>query len=176
MDTPKELNDILNSGDTVRFHTVGGITKHNVADHSWGVAVLLQSLWPECSKNALLRALYHDCAETVTGDVPFTVKQDNPTIKQSLEALESKWEHEYGLYEDMKVSKKEERQVKVCDCLQGMYYCLKRRLAGEYEAEVPFDRWRKYLNTEQLDTIMDSEKARAFYQYLTGQMEYVRSN
>ncbi len=37
----------------------------------------------------VLAALYHDCSEILTGDLPTPVKYDNPQIKQAYKALEA---------------------------------------------------------------------------------------
>ena len=62
----KNLIDILSGGEVKRYHTMKTIGEQTVANHSWGVAVILNWLKPDISKVALLKALSHDVAEKRT--------------------------------------------------------------------------------------------------------------
>lgn len=146
---------VLESSNVSRFHAVTGMTPQTIALHSWGVALLCQHFWPDCSKNLILAALTHDCAELITGDIPGTAKWANPELKVLLDSIEADIEKEWKI--DYNLDLVEKRMLKLCDCLEGMNYCLERRKHGELEASVVFGRWSSYisdnfsLNTSQRD-------------------------
>ena len=93
------MNDLFNmirGGAIKRYHTLEIIGEQSVASHSWGVAMILQYLDPNVSKEAILRALTHDVAELFTGDVPAPVKWDNPDLVEVLKRIEDKYESDKG--------------------------------------------------------------------------------
>ena len=65
---------VLEGGEVKRYHTMPTIGEQTVANHSWGVAVILSWLKPDISPKALLKALTHDVAEKQTGDMPAPTK------------------------------------------------------------------------------------------------------
>src|SRR5688500_16871066 len=68
-------------GNVKRFHNEMTSFENLVATHSWGVAMLCDVLTGhEPSVNLLRWAMYHDLAEQVTGDVPYTAKKRFPTL------------------------------------------------------------------------------------------------
>lgn len=81
------INTILNSGDVVRFHNHAGIDKQRNSEHQWGVALIVEHIYPNASKALILAALTHDCAEYYTGDVPFPVKKDCPELSAVLHRI-----------------------------------------------------------------------------------------
>ena len=94
------MNDLFNmirGGAIKRYHTLEIIGEQSVASHSWGVAMILQYLDPNVSKEAILRALTHDVAELFTGDVPAPVKWDNPDLVEVLKRIEDKYESDIGI-------------------------------------------------------------------------------
>ena len=83
------MNDLFNmirGGAIKRYHTLETIGEQSVASHSWGVAMILQYLEPNVSKEAILRALTHDVAELFTGDIPAPVKWANPDLVEVLKS------------------------------------------------------------------------------------------
>lgn len=136
-----DIDNVLMSGSTERFHAVPGITKQSVARHSWGVAVLCQYLYPDCKKRLLLAAMYHDCAEMVTGDIPGTMKWAVSDLKERMDEYEYHIEEEWGIRITLNTT--ERRQLKICDILEGMRYCIYRYRCGEKEARAVFIRWAK---------------------------------
>lgn len=140
------INGVFNGGAVQRFHTVPGMSKQTVAEHSWGVAILCQELMPDCSKELLLAAMTHDCAEFVTGDIPAPFKWANPDIKDTIHSVEANIEFDWGISFGVGLSEEEHRMLKLCDAFEGMRYCVFRRLAGEQGAERPFGNWRDFVS------------------------------
>jgi 5'-deoxynucleotidase YfbR-like HD superfamily hydrolase len=70
------INNLLQhraGGAVQRCHTVRHLGSYSVAEHSWGVAMLLLHLYPD-HPNLLKYALVHDIPESLTGDVPSPAK------------------------------------------------------------------------------------------------------
>lgn len=145
-----DIDNILASGDVERFHSVPGMVKQDIANHSWGVALLVQYFDPNCRKELLLAALTHDCAELKTGDIPADVKWENPDLKKALSEMEERIEKEWGIHYNL--TAQETTLLKICDCLEGMTYCLKRLNMGEQGAGYPFGKWYNFLKENYLLT------------------------
>ena len=100
------LFDIYESGAVIRYHTKRTHTRQTVADHAWGVAVILMWLYyPDLPPpKAFQRALLHDAPELITGDVPAPAKWRSLELKAALTKLEQEVSDELGLpvldYED----------------------------------------------------------------------------
>mgnify|MGYP003645326646 CR=1 FL=1 len=138
-----KIKPIMESGGVMRFHTMTGTKPQSVAEHSWGVAIIIRHFKPDASADLLMAALTHDCAELVTGDVPSTAKWVNSKLKEALDEIETKVEKEWGI--DFKLSSEDNILLKVCDSLEGMSYCVKRANQGELEAKLVFYRWAEHL-------------------------------
>lgn len=77
--------------------------RENVMEHSWEVATLAHALAlirnrcfdGSVDANAVATAaLYHDCSEVITGDLPSPVKYHSPAIQQAYHSIERAAEHE----------------------------------------------------------------------------------
>ena len=75
----------------------------NVMEHSWEVATIAHALALIRNRyfagtldvNAIVvAALYHDCSEVITGDLPSPIKYHTPEITQAYKAIERQAEHE----------------------------------------------------------------------------------
>lgn len=75
----------------------------NVMEHSWEVSVISHALAlirnryfdGELDVNAVVvAALYHDCSEVITGDMPTPIKYHSPAITQAYKSIEKQAEHE----------------------------------------------------------------------------------
>jgi 5'-deoxynucleotidase len=75
----------------------------NVMEHSWEVATITHALaliknryfGGNLDVNAVVvAALYHDCGEVITGDLPSPIKYHTPEITQAYKAIERQAERE----------------------------------------------------------------------------------
>ncbi len=87
----------------VRWGLKRNTIQENVMEHSWEVATLAHVLAlirnryfdGAVDANAIaVAALYHDCAEVITGDLPSPVKYHSPAIEQAYHSIERAAEHE----------------------------------------------------------------------------------
>ncbi len=160
------IRNILHSGDVVRFHSHAGIDKQKNAEHQWGVALIVQHIYPDCSKDLLLAAMTHDAAEYLTGDVPFPVKKEHSDLALLLRDIEKAWEIDNGVYFSLK--DEEKLILKMGDTLEGMWFCIHQVRMGNVNAKRPFRKWRKFFAD---NFCPDYEIAYSFYEILIREME-----
>ena len=160
------INTILNSGDVVRFHNHSGIDKQRNSEHQWGVALIVQHIYPECSKQLLLAALTHDAAEYHTGDISFPAKHANPELGKILRDIEKDWEIKNDVHFDL--HHQEERILKIADTLEGMKFCIKQVKLGHINAKRPFRKWRQFYVD---NLICGVDKADKLFEKLVREME-----
>lgn len=92
-----EFGQLYRAGSVERYHTVRTHHRQTLADHSWGVAMVLLKIKPSVGADVLKAALVHDLAESVTGDVPFPVKRDYPKLADALRAVELEFNKRHEL-------------------------------------------------------------------------------
>ncbi|QDP55877.1 MAG: hypothetical protein GOVbin8609_9 [Prokaryotic dsDNA virus sp.] len=151
-----DINKVMESGNVERFHQAVGVTKQKLSEHQWGVAMLMEKFFPNCTRNAIMYALTHDIGELYTGDIPATTKWANPDIKTLLDEYEEKIIYDLGV--KYVVSDEEARQLKLCDCLEGMTYCAYRYEMGEIHAQKPFTAWYGFLASNFNDMLIGDIK------------------
>lgn len=79
-------------GAVQRCHVTRHIGSYSVAEHSWGVAMLIYYLFPEHFERLAIFALVHDVPEYLVGDMPSTVKPSS-----SVSRLEDEINAAFGL-------------------------------------------------------------------------------
>lgn len=138
-----KLLNVLNTGRVLRYHSAPIHRKQNLATHQWEVAIILEHIWPKCSKELLLMALTHDCAESFTGDLPAPVKAQHPEIKKLLKELELQGEIELGI-QFGEFTDKERLAVKHADILSGMWFTHQQIRAGDRDARCIAQKWYSF--------------------------------
>ena len=120
----ERLETSWNAQFVSRFHTVASLNpKQTVGSHSYGVAILINELWADASKELLQKALYHDVPEVMLGDIPFTAKRNHPEIGDAFKIAEIAVIHEYELkwlYANLSI--KDEERLKMADMLDLVLY------------------------------------------------------
>jgi 5'-deoxynucleotidase YfbR-like HD superfamily hydrolase len=122
-----KLRPLYQSGAVSRFHTMRTLHRQTVAEHAWGVAVILLWLYaPDVPPPELLRyALLHDAAELETGDIPATAKWASRTLTKELRNLEDEFfeRHAMASHQDC-LSEDDIRVVQFCDSVELLIYAL----------------------------------------------------
>lgn len=89
-----------------RWGLMRNVTEENVMEHSWQVATIAHALaiiridvlnQPEGAmspEKVATTALYHDCSEIITGDMPTPVKYHSRTISEAYKRIEDEAEEE----------------------------------------------------------------------------------
>mgnify|MGYP003112275989 FL=1 len=155
----KNLLDILSGGEVKRYHTMKTIGEQTVANHSWGVAVILNWLKPDISKAALLKALSHDVAEKRTGDMPAPTKWNNEDLAYELRRVEKEIEEELGV--DYDLDAEEQEYFKQSDLFELLLYCVNQRSLGNTNVNVVFSN-----GVEKLVDMNLNKKGKALLGYL----------
>lgn len=151
-----------------RFHTLPTIGQQSVAEHSFGVAMLVLWLTEDRASGNLLRAaLYHDLAEQATGDMPATSKWDNPELKWALDRAEDIFNEEHVL--SVQITQAESLCLKWADGLELMCYCLEQRKLGNRFAMSPFNKVEAFLIKHQAHT-----RGLLLMRYLVDKMDALR--
>jgi 5'-deoxynucleotidase len=134
MNVYSEVLLMRDAGAITRSHTLRRVFTHrNVAEHSYGVAMLILLLYRHdggaMPPAALLAAaLAHDLSEIATGDVPAPVKRDNPELKAELNRITTAWEEKHHLRFGLSVD--EQALLKWCDNAEFALYALEEVTAG----------------------------------------------
>jgi len=113
-----------------RYHTRQTLTTETLGQHGHTVATLVQQVYPECSKKAILAALEHDLPEFVTGDTPAPAKWASADLDQALSALEAKVIVDEGLYSCTGLTDGERELLKWADMMALVLYCLQEVRMG----------------------------------------------
>jgi 5'-deoxynucleotidase YfbR-like HD superfamily hydrolase len=121
--------DLRSAAMTKRCHTVPTIGHQTVGEHSYHVAMLVIELSDGYPSIELIKAaLYHDLAETSTGDIPATTKWRSPLLKQKLEIMEQMFDQRHGL--TVELLEYEKVILKVADAMELGFYCVDQLMYG----------------------------------------------
>jgi 5'-deoxynucleotidase YfbR-like HD superfamily hydrolase len=150
---------VLEGGEVKRYHTMPTIGEQTVANHSWGVAVILSWLKPDISPKALLKALTHDVAEKQTGDMPAPTKWNYTKLAKELSKVEKKVEKELGV--DYELTQEESEYFKQSDLFELLLYCVNQRSLGNTNVNVVFSN-----GVEKLVDMKLNDKGKTLLSYL----------
>lgn len=124
----QRLINTLESGEVTRYHAVPSVRPQNLAHHCWNVQCILAYLLPDIGSREIPlmdEARLHDAAELYTGDIPFTVKRDNPEIKTLLYKLEEQARSEHLQETVCDLTSPQAAILKLADTLDGFIWCAK---------------------------------------------------
>jgi len=152
----------------------------NVMEHSWEVSVISHSLaliknryfGGDLDVNAIVvAALYHDCSEVLTGDMPSPIKYHSPEITKAYKSIEKKAEYELlnqlptDLKEDYRAFMIEEELpkdhkviIKAADTISAYLKCKMEVSAGNQEfsiAEKKIEENLKSINLPEVKYFLD---------------------
>lgn len=108
-----------------RYHTVATISEQNLAQHSWGVAMIVGFIVPDALPDVrlgrvLLAALTHDLAERLTGDIPSDAKWENKDLDRALMRLEKEYNKAHEI--EFKLTEKEQSILEWADMFEGLLW------------------------------------------------------
>lgn len=137
------FNRVRLGGVTMRYHAWRNARQQTVADHSWGVAVIILKLHPSPSRDLLAAALFHDVAEGDTGDAPAQAKWRWPELKAAHDAAEADINKELGLLPLLTSS--EEHWLKWADLCELMLHNIEEYKMGNRYARIVLERaWEPF--------------------------------
>lgn len=143
MSTLQHITMLREASAVKRWHTARTQKNQTLAEHSYGVAVLVQVLDPQCRKEVLLAAMWHDLPEYITGDTPAHAKRRAPQLAVVLEEMER---HCGPLYLDAGLTVYEEHLLKFCDLMELILWSLEEVLMGNTYALQPAKLGVEWLN------------------------------
>lgn len=114
------LPEIYESGFVKRWHTHLMPVEQTLAHHQWGVATIIAILHPNPSATLLKAALLHDAHESVLGDLPYSAKEENPSLAEFEKAFEQKFRYEHNI--NYKLEADEQLWLTFSDRLETFYF------------------------------------------------------
>jgi 5'-deoxynucleotidase YfbR-like HD superfamily hydrolase len=100
-----------------RYHAWPTLQTQTVAAHSWRVAALIIEVFGMPRAEVLAYALWHDCGEMFSGDLPFMVKTAVPGLADAMKRAEAVGLDHLGIKLPA-ISPLERAQVKIADLLE----------------------------------------------------------
>lgn len=116
----QSLTELYEASRLFRWHTHQLPISQNLADHSYGVALIISIMHPNPSVNLLKAALWHDLHESRLGDWPFTAKEESPSLREFEKAYEQKFRMEMGI--EYKLEADEQLWLTFADRLESFYF------------------------------------------------------
>lgn len=141
----QRLAFVFNGGKTKRYHTEDTLTSQTVADHSFGVAMLIELMAPGCRKELLLAGLTHDLAEHLVGDVAAPVKRANIELRAILQEAENGLLNDTGLNYEADLTQAEMYVLKAADYIDGMMFCIRERRMGSKVVVHIYNNYKRYV-------------------------------
>lgn len=143
---PTSLERLLHLRDAsavTRYHTARTLRMQSLAEHSYGVALIILHLDPGATARLLAAALYHDLSEISTGDIPAPVKWDSRELTVVLSMLETRYARRMGL--DMDLGEAEAKMLKWADMFELVLWCREEWRMGNAFAHAIMTRGINYL-------------------------------
>jgi 5'-deoxynucleotidase YfbR-like HD superfamily hydrolase len=137
------LEQRLLGGQVTRFHTRPDVGENQtVAEHTWRALVILNTLWPEASKNAWFYLLYHDITEAELGDLPATTTWKYPLLAKEYRKVESEYEKTLGIdstFYPTYITDEDKSLCKMADMLELVLHCYGKIQKGNTLARPIFE-------------------------------------
>ncbi|MEG1686798.1 MAG: 5'-deoxynucleotidase [Angelakisella sp.] len=157
----------------VRWGLMRNSSPENLSEHTLEVAYLVHGLTvlhnalpaapPLDCGQAVLYALYHDCSEILTGDMPTPVKYRSPALKAAYKAVEQDAANQLlgklpesmiAQYRPWFAPTEDYRPiVKAADRLSALIKCIQERRMGNSEFDTAYDSILAALHAMQLPEV-----------------------
>jgi len=123
------LHKRLRGGYVMRYHITPEVGNgQNVGEHTWRACVILHTLWPDASRDALLHMMYHDVAEAELGDLPAPVKWKYEGLAKEYTKAEKDYEVALGVHSSL--NKQDAERCKMADMLELILHCARQLMLG----------------------------------------------
>jgi 5'-deoxynucleotidase YfbR-like HD superfamily hydrolase len=140
------LNRLVNtvaSADVLRYHAAPSVRPQTVGQHAHGVVAFVYYITGgEMGRQLLLECLFHDSAEIIIGDIPYTTKRDNPALREQIQILEDRARASGVLVPKQTLTDREIALLKIGDTLDGFVWCCKHE-----PSRLIRERWEESLGT-----------------------------
>lgn len=133
-------------GQLTRYHSWPRLHDQSNGEHSWQVARILLTVWPDCPRKLLVHAVTHDMGE-MAGDVQYPFKKKVPGLKAKMDEAERgvrdemgrRWGVGNGIM-NVVLSEYEERVFKCCEYIEMWEYGLHEVNRGNQYGQTIADR------------------------------------
>lgn len=120
------------AGNVTRYHAKRTIRRQNIAEHTFGILMLVKQVKPDLSLNLVNAILHHDLPELFTGDVPAPIKRAHPDLGPLLDHIEEGLAPLYNPVMD-KLTPNEITLLKWADRMELVLWCLEEvRMGNSY--------------------------------------------
>lgn len=167
------VHDPRRAGSIHRYHAQTHIVTQTVAEHTWQLMRIATTIWPDIPRHVMLYIQYHDVAEGMTGDLPYTTKLRDPEIKERMDIMEvgalKRMRQLWDLPEVPKITDEEKRFVKACEYLEFAEYSFVEWNLGNSYIQVVLDRVMPLIRATKLqDTYLNTR----YHLYVKQRLSY----
>lgn len=160
--------DARQAGLVRRYSTWPHSREQSVGEHSWQLARILLTIYPEVRREVLIYTLMHDLGERVAGDIPYPVKANNPPLKKMMDGIEESaslaihgaWGMRWQSPDEL--TRIELDLVKLAELIEMAEWALNEMNTGNRYAALVFERctegWQKKLS-DIVDDLPEGVKA-----------------
>lgn len=120
------LQRYRDAGAVTRFHAKRTLRSQSVAEHTFGMLMLIRQVWPCVDADVYNAILHHDLPELDTGDVPGPAKRAHPALKSALDAVEAA----SGLQYPHRIPAWVAAMIQWADALECVLWCLEEVRLG----------------------------------------------
>lgn len=150
----------LFSASRVRRYHTADVQEQSLAQHSWGVAMIVARITPPDNPRlaVLLKyALTHDLHEYVSGDSPATAKWKSVELEAYHRREEEEFNRHHKLVDLADLTGEEAAIVKWADMLELVIWCQKEMVKGNKFANPIYERGRRWLDNQPYPTPLARE-------------------
>lgn len=123
---PMEFDEAWNAGQIARFHTERVQRRQTVGEHSWGVALICLTLWPDRT-DLIGGAIVHDIGELYLGDLPHPAKGLYVDVERE-RAAEKRLLENYADFYSLTVA--DGYRLKIADMMDFVFYVQREAMMG----------------------------------------------
>lgn len=124
----KRLKLLRNAARVLRCHNARSLYQQSVGEHTFGVMAVLATVYPEAPARLWKAALFHDAAESVTGDVPAPTKHRFKSLEEALREVEDIVRVDYAL--EAPLNTHERCVLKYCDYMELALFAIEECDSG----------------------------------------------
>jgi len=117
------------AGAVKRYHVKRTQRTQTIAEHTFGMLMLVKQVNRTCTKNLMCAVLHHDLPELFTGDIPAPIKRVHPELGPLMDSIE---EDLAPLYQDFQLTVPEAILLKWADRMELVLWCLEEVRLGNW--------------------------------------------
>jgi 5'-deoxynucleotidase YfbR-like HD superfamily hydrolase len=149
-----------------RFHTITHVAmEETVGQHTANLINMLIFLYDELPPKVLLRALYHDAPELITGDLPAPAKWLSKELSAAIDVMEARVQRDMELFNEP-MSEFDEAMLKYADMMDLCFKAVEEISVGNQLFFPLLMRGLIYIRALLQGPLVKSESAAALFKAL----------